>query len=148
MNQATQVHGVVNRVEHGMAIIDVAVPKGCGRCDEPGGCGGGLAVGGAACSRSYQMPDAVGVAAGDEVVLTVPAGGVLRAAAWAYGIPLLLGLAGAMGGAAAAADERLSIGGGLAGLILGFVLLGLQRRRAAPPMISMALKHSRDGRPS
>ena len=138
----SRVDGVVSRVDHGVVTVDVAVQKGCGRCDEPGGCGGGLAVGGPACSRSYQLTDALGVRAGDEVILTVPAGGVLRAAGWAYGMPLLLGLVGAVAAASLAGDDdRLAVAGGLGGLILGFVALRLFRGRLAAPSIAMEFKH-------
>lgn len=140
----SRVEGVVSRVEDGMAVVDVAVQKGCGRCDEPGGCGGGLAVGGPACSRSYRLADDLGVRVGDEVVLTVPSGGILRAAGWAYGMPLVLGLAGAFVGAALGEGEGFAIGGGAAGLVLGFILLRrLSRARTAAADISMEFKSPR-----
>jgi sigma-E factor negative regulatory protein RseC len=137
----SRVEGVVSQIEDGMAVVDVAVQKGCGRCDEPGGCGGGLAVGGPACSRSYRLADDLGVHVGDEVVLTVPSGGILRAAGWAYGMPLILGLASAFIGAAIGEEEGFAIAGGAAGLVLGFILLrSLSRAHPAAANISMEFK--------
>lgn len=137
----TRVEGVVSRIEGSIAVVDVATQKGCGRCDEPGGCGGGLAAGGPACSRSYQLPNKLGVKPGDAVILTVPSGTLLRAAAWAYGLPLVLGLLGAFLGAATQPGDGAAVVGGLAGMVLGFILLRLLARgQASASAISMEVK--------
>lgn len=71
-------------------------PAGCGRCHEPGGCGG------AKIAYAFGKPDDIfhvdnpqRFVAGDRVRLQIDDGAALGAAAISYGLPTLVALAGA-----------------------------------------------------
>jgi len=119
----SRVQGTVSRLEGDMAIVEVVRSSGCGRCHEPGGCGGGTVATAAACPRSYTLPNAIGAKPGDKVWLAVAEGSVLRAALWAYGLPGGLMLAGAALATMISASDLAAFGGALAGLAIGYLLL-------------------------
>ncbi|GAB2181599.1 hypothetical protein DLREEDagrD3_18220 [Denitratisoma sp. agr-D3] len=120
----TKVQGTVLRVEDGQAIVEVIRSSGCGRCHEPGGCGGTtLATGGAACPRSYSLANDIDARPGDKVWVAVREGSVLRAAAWAYGLPGALMVASAALAASLTGSDLAAFGGALAGLAIGYGLL-------------------------
>lgn len=81
---------IVRRVEGDTALVE-ATDTGCGRCHEPGGCGG-LHAGKILCAspRLYRSANPIGARAGDVVHVAVTEGTVRRAANLAYGIPLVL----------------------------------------------------------
>ena len=111
---------------------------GCGRCHEPGGCGGSANVGRIFCSekREYRAfnPERIGV--GETVSVSIAAGAVRRSALKAYALPLLLLFIGAIGGASFGGSsggtwgESASIGGAVCGLVFGWWLLARDRRRS------------------
>jgi len=75
----------VSRVENGQAIVEIVRSVGCGRCHEPGGCGGvDISAG---CRNSYVLPNTIDARPGDQVLVVVAEGSVLRAVALAYGLP-------------------------------------------------------------
>lgn len=122
-----QAEGVVVRLAGDCAYVSVQRAKGCGRCHEAGGCGGDFEV--ARCEE-FVVDNLFGAKLGQRVTLEVPAGATLRAAALAYGIPLVLTLLGAALGAAYGGSELLTALMALAGLVLAFVLgYGLRRSR-------------------
>ncbi|WP_346286795.1 SoxR reducing system RseC family protein, partial [Zoogloea sp.] len=91
-----RVTGVVRRLEAGDAWVDVAVNGGCGRCSEPGGCGGvNIARPLALPSKVVRVANHIQARPGDAVALVVDDGVPLRAALLAYGWPVLGVIAGA-----------------------------------------------------
>ncbi|HNC51953.1 MAG TPA: SoxR reducing system RseC family protein [Accumulibacter sp.] len=125
----SEVWGTVTAVdgEHAHVHID---ESGCGRCHEPGGCGGHN-LGKLFCPgpRTFRVlnPEHCGV--GRRVRVRIGDGAVGRSALHAYALPVLALLAGAMAGSAWG-SEAGAIGGALAGLLLGWLgLWRAQRRR-------------------
>lgn len=97
--------------------------EGCGRCDEPGGCRSiKLAYAIRPARSEFDVPDEIGVAAGDEVVLRMADGSALRGALAGYGLGAVLMLAGAMAGLAIGGGDGAAVLGAAAGLTLAFVL--------------------------
>ena len=120
----------VARIEGDFAFLKLATEGGgCGRCSEAGGCSSGVLnqVFGSAC-RLHKLPNPEGAAVGEEVVLVTPDGVVWRAALVLYGLPLVLGMLGAMFNAGRG-DGPALMGFG-AGLVLGF--LGARALVASP----------------
>jgi sigma-E factor negative regulatory protein RseC len=87
--------GVVRECEKGRVWIEVE-QSGCGRCSEPGGCGG-VSIGQSLCSRRkrFCLTDTLGLEPGDGVVVGVPDNVLLRSATAVYLVPLALGLVAA-----------------------------------------------------
>lgn len=127
---SSQVPGVVSELAGDDAIVEIASTSGCGRCHEPGGCGGGLLTGEYACKRRYRVPNPQGVQPGDQVVVSIPEGRVLSAALWIYGLPMLLGLVAAAGAAVLWQRDGFTMVASTLGFVLGFVLL----KRRAPAL--------------
>lgn len=125
----TEVEAVVSRLEgDNVMVVDVTPERGCGRCDEPGGCGGGLAVA-KPCVRTYRFQNDIGAAVGDAVLLGLPEGAVLGAAAWAYLMPGILAIVGALLAIQIAAGDISAIVGAVVGLLLGILALRLMSAR-------------------
>jgi sigma-E factor negative regulatory protein RseC len=141
-----ETRAVVTRREGEYAFVEVNESAGgCGRCHEAGGC------------RSFVLTDAFGVqrrvfriantlhaAPGQMIVIGIEDHATLRAAVLAYGVPLVLLLAGASLGTAvapAAQADLAAAGGTLAGLAGGFALARLlavrspRMRRCRPMML-------------
>lgn len=109
-------------------MVQVQRSSGCGRCNEPGGCGGAEA---ARCSE-YRVGNLLGALPGQRVLIEVPEGSALRAAGLAYGLPLAGVLGGAFVGMLLVEGDVGSVLGGLGGLVLAFGLtrwLGLSYSR-------------------
>jgi sigma-E factor negative regulatory protein RseC len=96
---------------------------GCGRCRQPGGCGGHQA-GRLFCQtpRTFSVPNPDRRQPGERVQIVLAGGSLGRSALHAYVQPLLALLAGALSGSAIA-GEAGAIGGAIAGLLLGWLLL-------------------------
>lgn len=126
--------GRVVAVESDAVWVETARRTGCGRCDEPGGCGNG-ALARHARSRMGRVralnPGALPVDVGDHVLVGVPEDAVLRGAALVYVLPLVLLLGGAAAGVASTGGDGDAIAGAAAGLLAGFLLVRLLARRAA-----------------
>lgn len=102
------------------AIVEIE-NTGCGRCHEPGGCGGqSIAHLFGSNARSYRLPNRCAAQVGDQVDLVVERGQLHQTATRLYVLPLLGVLAGAMLGNLWAGDQGAVIGavagGGLAWL--------------------------------
>ena len=82
--------GRVSSVDGDRITVLVDAPVVCHRCAAGKGCGAGL-LGGSSASRSFDVDVPVGMqlGIGDEVTLTLSPRSLLRAAALAYGLPLL-----------------------------------------------------------
>ncbi|MCM8612778.1 SoxR reducing system RseC family protein [Accumulibacter sp.] len=96
---------------------------GCGRCRQPGGCGGSQAAR-LFCHtpRTFSVPNPDGRQVGERVQIVLAGGSLGRSALHAYVQPLLALLGGAFAGSAIA-GEAGAIGGAIAGLSLGWLLL-------------------------
>lgn len=102
----TEQEGVVVALDGDFALVDLSAAEGCGSCSRAGGCGAGDGGG-----RRQRIPNMAGARVGDQVVIAVPDGAVLKAALRAYILPLACALAGVASG--------LSFSGEVAGTILG-----------------------------
>lgn len=115
---------VVVRTEGEYAVVESQGASGCGRCDSVGGCAGaGLGRLFCASPRRFRVLNRLGARPGERVVLAVREGALLRSAGAAYGVPLLLLVAGAILGAWLAASPRtrdlFAAAGAAVGLIAG-----------------------------
>jgi len=126
MDGSTTVCGVVRNVEGDQADVEVE-QGGCGRCNEPGGCGGqSLTRMFASGPRKFRVDNQFGASVGDRVTIAIAAGNVRRSANLAYGIPLLAMIAGAVIGTAVRGD----LGGMLGAACALFPALLYVRRRS------------------
>ena len=115
-------------VRDGVPWLEPEPGTSCSGCVSLAMCGtkgGGFDALGA---RRFPLTGAPALEMGDRVVVGMPEGTVLRAAATAYGLPLLLTVAGglaALGFGAGDLGGALAMGGGLgAGLLLGRIIAG------------------------
>lgn len=147
-----ETEGTVLRLEGAHAWVQAASPApACGSCGQRGSCstagmgkildepGGKLRK-----PLLLRLPNTIHARPGDAVVIRAADGMVLRAVWRAYGIPLILALAGALLATALADNELFVLAGMLLGLLGGFLLMRLQGLDAArsEPILSMRFKHS------
>ncbi len=126
-----RVRGVVARVDDTYAWVDVSVAQGCGRCNEPGGCGGvNIARPLAAASQTVRVPNDIGARPGEPVGVVIEDGLPLKAALVAYAWPVAGVLAGAALGTAVASPGSADLSAGVGALAGGLVAAMLGRRRA------------------
>lgn len=126
--------GRVIAVERNVVWLETLRRTGCGRCDEPGGCGNG----GARLRDRVEQVKALNnsgesFAVGDLVRFGVPADAVLHGAAVLYLFPLLMLLAGAALGDWLAPGDTGALAGAAAGIAAGFVSLRLLARHGVAP---------------
>lgn len=144
-----QTDAIVVRVEGRFAWVEAAGPgAACGSCAQSGSCrsamGNSLDQAGGGKPMLLRLPNTIGARPGDAVVIHAADGMVLRAVWLAYGLPLLLALAGALGVTALTGNEPLALMGLLLGLGVGMLLLrwrGLDARRREP-ILSMDFQSS------
>lgn len=119
---------VVREVGPGYAWVEPD-RQGCGRCDEPGGCGGS-GKGDLACaaSRRVRVGNEIGAAVGQRVCIETSPGSVSRAASLGYILPLAGVLVGALLGQWLGAGELAAIIGAVGGGTVGW---RVARRRPA-----------------
>ena len=105
---------------------------GCGRCHEEGGCGGHN-IGKMLCAspRTFQVLNPGNSAVGDRVTVVIAEGAVRRSALFAYVVPLLALLVGALGGSALA-GELGAIAGAVSGLLGAWLMLRYVQARSTP----------------
>ena len=121
-------------------VVELSDGAGCGRCHEPGGCGGtSIATMRCAVPQRYQLANPGDVSVGDTVALHLPNDVVRRGAFFGYLLPLLLLLAGA-GIGLWFGSEPGSIIGGMTGLAIGALLLKVagarfQQRHEFEPVV-------------
>jgi sigma-E factor negative regulatory protein RseC len=120
----TDAWGTVTAVDGQYAYLRMD-ESGCGRCRQPGGCGGNP-LGQLLCGppRTFRVlnPDHCDV--GARVRVAVAEGSLGRSALYAYAFPLLALFAGALSGSVCG-GEAWAIGGAMGGLLIGW--LGLRR---------------------
>ncbi len=142
--------GVVVRLEGDYAWVRAeGAGHACGACARKDGCNradaGSLLDGAPAQSaRLLRLANTIQARPGDAVVISAADGIVLRAVWLAYGIPLLMSLAGAMGASALTGNEVAPVAGMLFGLFAGYLIT---RRRGlsssqAEPILSISFKRS------
>lgn len=127
-----RVAGVVTQVDGRFAWVELAVAQGCGRCHEPGGCGGvdiARPFGGG--RKHLKVENLIDLRPGERVAVCVEEGLPLRAALWMYGVPVLGVILGAVLGrmlASPGGEDVLAGLGALAGLIAAVGLGRMQRQ--------------------
>lgn len=125
--EITEIRAVVRSLEGELAIVEVE-QGGCGRCHEKGGCGGQHLTQ-AFCSspRTYRVGNPGSARVGDLITIGIPASALRYSANLAYGIPIVGIFAGAAAGMAFYGDTG-SMLGGLAGLVLAWLLIRYKSR--------------------
>jgi sigma-E factor negative regulatory protein RseC len=122
------------------AVVEVeCLPSACGKCGDKGGCGKPQAG-----PRRYAVLNTVGARVGDRVVLSVPEGAVLRAAALSYLMPLVFVIGGAALAMAGFGDGLPTVAGAAAGLVFGLIILRIANMRMARrsgSWLRLTLKH-------
>lgn len=126
----TETEATVVALQGDEAVVRTEKQGGCGRCHEPGGCGGqSLSQMFCAKPREYALLNTIAAEVGDKVVLGVPDGVLNRTALLAYVLPVVGVLLGAIGGRALAGSDSAAVVGAAVGLLLGW--WWLRRRRTA-----------------
>lgn len=122
------------------AVVEVdALPSACGKCGEKGGCGKPQAG-----PRRYAVPNSVGARVGDRVILSVPEGAVIKAAALSYLMPLVFVIGGAAAAMATFGDGMPAVVGAACGLVLGLAVLriwNLRTARSSGSWLRLTLRH-------
>lgn len=129
----TETEALVVALHGNDALVRVESQGGCGRCHEPGGCGGqSLSQMFCAKPREYALPNTVMAQVGERVVLGVPEGVLNRTAMLAYVVPVLAVLLGALVGRSWGGSDGAAVIGAALGLGSGWLLL--RRRRSVAGM--------------
>jgi sigma-E factor negative regulatory protein RseC len=148
----TETDAVVVQVEGDHVLVRAErAGKSCGACTRPGGCqsaGMGSVLDGALgrppAPGLLRLPNTIHAKPGDAVVLCAGDGTVLRAAWLAYGIPLLLALAGALILNVLTGSDVAAALGMLSGLLGGYFFMhrkGLDSG-CAEPILSISFKRT------
>ncbi len=113
--------------EHATVSIN---ETGCGRCHEPGGCGGNN-LGQMFCTspRNYRVLNPRHARVGETVTVVIAENAVIRSAVSAYAVPLIALFAGAILGWILAEDTG-SIIGACCGLGIAWIFLRVSARKA------------------
>lgn len=116
--------GTITALDGDYALVRIA-DTGCGRCHEPGGCGG-VNVGKMLCSEPpvFRVLNPRQGDVGQAVNIVIPDGAVRKGAFLAYGLPFLMLFFGAFVGAGVA-DDPGAIFGALGGLVVAFPVVRL-----------------------
>lgn len=123
--EASTIKGIIHSVDGRQAIVEIE-HGGCGRCHEPGGCGGQqLTQMFCTGPKTYLVENTCGASVGERVTIAIGAGEVARTANLAYGIPLLGAIGGGLVGTALAGDIGGMLGAA-AGLLAAYAII---RRR-------------------
>lgn len=122
-----ETRAVVVRIDGPLAFVESAQANGCGQCKGKAECGTGK-LSRLLCSepRQFQVDNTIGAEVGDDVVVSVADGAVLRGIGLVYLLPLVLLVAGAaLGNALAIQDvqrDGYAATGAALGLLAGFLL--------------------------
>lgn len=115
-------------VDGGLLQVELQV-QGCGRCHEPGGCGGQSLVQMSGRPKTYPVLNTIGAVVGDDVLLLIEQDLVRKAAIYAYVVPLLLCLVGALLGQFF--GDIAAVLGATVGVSIGWSLIKLRSFRKA-----------------
>lgn len=145
-----EMEAVVVRLEGTDAWIQTAGPgPACGACSQKTGCTGsdkGALLADAADKARQRLllrlPNVIRARPGDAVLIRAADGMVCKAVWRAYGVPLALGMLGAVLGFGLAGEDMAALLGLLAGLLAGVVLLRARGLEASSgePILSMSFK--------
>ena len=107
---------VVRQLADGEILVE-PLDHGCGRCQEPGGCGGAMT----SCSkpRLFQAQDTMGVKVGEVVEVAIGAGRLARAVTYTYLFPLVGLVLGALLTSALAPPYQFLAA--VSGLLIGYL---------------------------
>jgi sigma-E factor negative regulatory protein RseC len=136
-----ETRAIVIRILDGHALVQADQGNGCEQCNGKG-CGTGKLTR-LFCSkpRLFQVENPINAGVGDQVIISVVEGAVLRGIGVVYLLPLISLLGGAMLGnlwaAQAGQSDAYAAAGALLGLVAGFVLArwissGQVRKRFQP----------------
>jgi sigma-E factor negative regulatory protein RseC len=132
----------VIRIEHEKAWVRIKPHKPCGQCDPEKGCKSVALTRMFGAQQDFRVANPLAAQQGEYVKVAIADGMLLRAAIWAYGVPMLLLIAAALLGqwlAPAQWKAVSSIVAGSAGLIAGVLLLRRQKHlaiRAQPAIVA------------
>lgn len=141
-----KVNGVVQRVDGAYAWVDVSVAQGCGRCHEPGGCGGvNIAKPFGASRQVLKVCNDAGAQPGEQVGVVIDDRVPLRAALRAYAAPVLGVLAGAALGTAFAPAALVDLSAGLGALAGGGLAVMLVRGKPVSGGADLPIRLERGG---
>lgn len=121
-----ETRAIIVQVEGQYALVKANQGNGCEQCNGKG-CGTGK-LSQLFCSkpRQFQVDNPINASVGDEVVISVADGAILRGIGLVYLFPLLLLVMGAMLGSILAAQPEQRDGyaalGALLGLVVGFAI--------------------------
>jgi sigma-E factor negative regulatory protein RseC len=137
-----ETRAIIVQVEGQYALVQASQANGCEQCSGKG-CGAGK-LSQLFCSkrRLFQVDNSINAGVGDEVVISVAEGAILRGIGLVYLLPLLLLVIGALVGSAWAGQspeqqDGYATAGALSGLAAGFIVakwisLGQARNRPQP----------------
>ena len=129
--------GVVTATNASQATVRMDA-AGCGRCHEPGGCGGqNIATMFCRGPRLFSVQDAGQSQVGDRVVISVPDDAVFQSAALAYGLPLVALFLGAVVGLFIAGDLGAMVGATIGVLAAWLSLPRLERLLRSQSRVSL-----------
>jgi sigma-E factor negative regulatory protein RseC len=140
-----ETRATIVQVEGQYALVQASQANGCEQCSGKG-CGAGK-LSRLFCSkpRLFQVDNPINAGVGDEVVISVAEGAILRGIGLVYLLPLLLLVMGAMLGNAwvgqsSGQQDGYAIAGALSGLAAGFIAVRLislrQARNRSQPYIA------------
>ena len=146
VREITEVRAVIRALEGDIALVEVP-DGGCGRCHEEGGCGGHHLTQ-ALCGdpKIYRVANPFGLKIGDEVTLGISAKALWSGANFAYALPVLALLVGAMLGAFFHGDSGAMVGG-VFGLVAAWLVLrwkmrqGLENPDFQPQIVPSVVQH-------
>lgn len=152
MSGSSTIRAIVRDREGDEALVEVS-GGGCGRCHEKGGCGGQQLTQ-MFCSgpKRYRVENPLGAEIGEQVTIAISEGALRTSANLAYGLPVLLLLAGAIAGNLLAGDSG-AMAGAVLGISAGFFHLARKSRRPAgnsaarPQIISRSQPTLEENRP-
>lgn len=125
-----ETRAIVVEQSNGRTFVRASQSGGCSRCQ--GGECGSARLSRLFCSkpRQFEVINAIGARPGEEVVVSIPDGALLRSIALVYLLPLGLIIASALAGNWIE-EETGAIAGALAGMVAGFVLARRMAAKAA-----------------
>lgn len=127
--------------------VEVQRRMACANCERVQGCQTDSLLGIATATR-LQLPPAEGFAAGDPVTLISRDGAVVSAALWAYGMPLVCVLGGAViGGTELFSFGSDTVGGSVTGAALGLIAGFGLLRCIRPVSVQWQLAAATNGHP-
>ncbi len=125
--EMNEIRAVVRSFDGDFALVEVE-QGGCGRCHEPGGCGGQqLTKAFCGSPKRYRVKNLPGIQIGEQVTIGIPQGAVRFSANLVYVLPVVAIFIGALLGMRYAGDPG-AMAGGLIGLIAAWLIIRTKAR--------------------